>query len=434
MERRAATQRAHQSSAVLGQRRIDPDLADPWAPEIVLINGAPTVEQSARLIDLLTRPPQVTMAAVLAAPLAGAPWRLRLHASGREAPGRATLDPLGSAAGPAIDQAPDGQRAVLELISATGSEETTPAPWWWHGPQPPHPPPDNVTYLETAGSEVGSTEARTGMSQWRRGSAEAGIGDSHPTLAAARTDRAGGRCRDGPAASGQAVSGVLRLAAGAPRYDRPGDGFCAGRRRGHPALQHEPAAQLAGRGSGRASPTCPTPTPGGSCCIPPSARTGSGCRSSPSAGVNRASDDGLRAALELVTGCTAGRRRARPVALGRGAADRHDLLRPRHRRRADRPGAGRRRHSISPGGRHARALVAAPGDELLLAARIRTEHLAGNPAETERLTLQLAAQARNLGVDLDPETVTLLQRGDGGTGRAAGVVCARGAQCSRAAD
>jgi hypothetical protein len=57
----------------------------------------------------------------------------------------------------------------------------------------------------------------------------------------------------------------------------------------------------------------------------------------------------------------------------------------------------------------ARALAAAPGDELLVAARIRTEHLAGNPAETERLTLQLAAQARRLGVDLDPQTVVLLQ-------------------------
>ena len=57
----------------------------------------------------------------------------------------------------------------------------------------------------------------------------------------------------------------------------------------------------------------------------------------------------------------------------------------------------------------ARALVAAPGDELLVATRIRTEHRAGNTAETERLTLQLASQARRLGVDLDPATVTLLQ-------------------------
>jgi hypothetical protein len=55
-------------------------------------------------------------------------------------------------------------------------------------------------------------------------------------------------------------------------------------------------------------------------------------------------------------------------------------------------------------------LLAAPGDEFLLAARIRTEHAAGNTAETERLTLQLAAQARMLGVDLDDDTVSLLQR------------------------
>jgi len=58
----------------------------------------------------------------------------------------------------------------------------------------------------------------------------------------------------------------------------------------------------------------------------------------------------------------------------------------------------------------ARALAAAPADELLVAARIRTEHQAGNIPETERLALQLASQARNLGVDLDPATVTLLQR------------------------
>lgn len=57
----------------------------------------------------------------------------------------------------------------------------------------------------------------------------------------------------------------------------------------------------------------------------------------------------------------------------------------------------------------ARALLAAPGDELLLTGRIRTEHLAGNAAETERLSLQLAQQARMLGVDLHPATVDLIQ-------------------------
>ncbi len=56
-----------------------------------------------------------------------------------------------------------------------------------------------------------------------------------------------------------------------------------------------------------------------------------------------------------------------------------------------------------------RALAVAPGDELLLVARIRTEHRAGNAGEVERLTLQLAAHARALEVDLRPETVDVLQ-------------------------
>src|SRR3712207_9510984 len=33
LERRAAMQREHQPYAVLSQHRVDPDLADPWAPE-----------------------------------------------------------------------------------------------------------------------------------------------------------------------------------------------------------------------------------------------------------------------------------------------------------------------------------------------------------------------------------------------------------------
>ncbi len=58
----------------------------------------------------------------------------------------------------------------------------------------------------------------------------------------------------------------------------------------------------------------------------------------------------------------------------------------------------------------ARALMAAPEDELLLCARVRTEHRAGNRAEVERLVNQLTRQARVLGVDLLPETVGLCQQ------------------------
>ncbi|MFZ0530709.1 MAG: bacterial transcriptional activator domain-containing protein, partial [Propionicimonas sp.] len=58
----------------------------------------------------------------------------------------------------------------------------------------------------------------------------------------------------------------------------------------------------------------------------------------------------------------------------------------------------------------ARALVVAPEDEQLLCARIRTEHRAGNRPEVERLVNQVTRQARLLGVDLLPDTVTLCQQ------------------------
>ena len=57
-----------------------------------------------------------------------------------------------------------------------------------------------------------------------------------------------------------------------------------------------------------------------------------------------------------------------------------------------------------------RALTAAPEDELLLCARVVTEHAAGNRLEVERLISWIGRNARNLGIDLLPQTVTTLQR------------------------
>lgn len=57
-----------------------------------------------------------------------------------------------------------------------------------------------------------------------------------------------------------------------------------------------------------------------------------------------------------------------------------------------------------------RALMVAPEDELLMCARIRTEHAAGNRASVERHVLRLTQQARVLGVDLLPQTVMLCQQ------------------------
>lgn len=66
----------------------------------------------------------------------------------------------------------------------------------------------------------------------------------------------------------------------------------------------------------------------------------------------------------------------------------------------------------------ARALCAAPDDELLMCARIRTETMAGNRPEVERLVLAVTRQARALGVDLSDQTVTVLQEAMEGRARA----------------
>ena len=58
----------------------------------------------------------------------------------------------------------------------------------------------------------------------------------------------------------------------------------------------------------------------------------------------------------------------------------------------------------------ARALTAAPEDELLLCCRIKAEHRAGNRGEVERLVLRLTRHARLLGIDLADETVVLIQQ------------------------
>jgi hypothetical protein len=65
-----------------------------------------------------------------------------------------------------------------------------------------------------------------------------------------------------------------------------------------------------------------------------------------------------------------------------------------------------------------RALVAAPGDEILMRLRLRTEHRAGNRPDVERIVLQLTRHARVLGIDLDDETVRAIQEAIEGEPRA----------------
>ena len=126
-------------------------------------------------------------------------------------------------------------------------------------------------------------------------------------------------------------------------------------------------------------------------------------------GVNRAGDDALFAALELVRGAPLAD--AAPGQWHWAEELRTDMISTVRdigvelcRRALERNDLDLARWAA------ARSLAAAPGDELLLVSRIRTEHQAGNHAETERIALQLAGHARTLGIDLDPETVQVLQQ------------------------
>lgn len=63
------------------------------------------------------------------------------------------------------------------------------------------------------------------------------------------------------------------------------------------------------------------------------------------------------------------------------------------------------------------ALSVAAEDEQLLCARVRTEHAAGNRLEVERLVAWITRNARNLGMDLLPETIVTLNQVIGTTAR-----------------
>jgi LysM repeat protein len=396
LERRARAQRAVGPEPVRGQHRIDPDLADPWSPEIVLINLMPSAEQVSRLTSVLTGSPPVSMAAVVASPLDAARWRLDLSATAADGSQRATLEPLGLDLVPQLIE-PSGQQAVVELIAATGTEETTSAPWWRDSQQRPG---ELLAGWTSAGTDGDKPMGQIDV-------AAAAQGTSHPMLqllgpigllnaAGTVPPRAGKQCLEycawlleNPRTTAMAMTAALAVAEGTRRSnmsrlrawlgtDSQGEAYLPDAYTGRIAL-HPAVSSDWQRFQILASPA-----------------------------INRSSTAALRSALGLVRGAPLAD--AAPgqwhwaeelrtdmisairdcgVELTNRALDDHDL--------------DLARWAAS------RALAAAPGDELLMAARIRTEHQAGNTAETERLTLQVAAQARSLGVDLDPETVILLQ-------------------------
>jgi LysM repeat protein len=404
LEERAVLQREHRRYPALSQHRIDPDLADPWAPEIVLVQQPLSTAQSARLSALINTEPKVTLAAVAVGPVPSAAWSLR--GDGKSAARKVLLEPAGLSLSPQRLEPPE-LTTVVDLIESTGSDETTPAPWWSEACAQTNPPPNNVTYM---GSR--STTWGTAITAERALIMEAAMDPDrpvhHPTLQmlgpielhgakGTAPTRAAKQCLEycawlleNPGSTAQAMVAALAVAEGTRRSNMS---------RLRSWLGTSPEGE----------PYLPDAYTGRIALHQAVSSDWQRLQILTSTGVNRASDDSLQAALQLVRGAPladaapgqwhwAEELRTDMIScvrdIGLALADRALLAGDLERARWA----------------AARALLAAPGDELLLAARIRTEHSAGNAAETDRLALQLAAQARTLGVDLDPDTVSLLQR------------------------
>jgi phage tail protein X len=406
LEQRAAAQRHQPEEPVLAQHRLDPDLADPWAPEIVLINRSMSAAERARLEAVVVAAPRVTMAAVIVDTGLPAPWALEITRTSEGLRGR--LTPAQLSLRPQYLDVPS-LAGVIDLVAATGTDATTPAPWWDQaGVDPPGRPPDNVALLRPGADGGGGTGQGTGPHSERGEDAMSAIGALlHPTLqligpvellgaAGDPPPRAGKQCLEycawlleHPGTTAQAMAAALVVAEGTRRSNMS-------RLRGW----------LGSDALGR--PYLPDAYTGRILLHPDVSSDWLQLQVLTTGGVNRAATESLKAALHLVRGAPLAD--AAPGQWHWAEELRTDIiscLRDIGVELADR--------ALAEGDLDlarwaaARALVAAPGDELLLAARIRTEHRAGNAADTERLTLQLAAQSRALGVDLNPATVTLLQ-------------------------
>jgi LysM domain len=406
LERRARIQRAHQPSGrPAGHHRVDPDLSDAWAPEIILIGQVPTVEQSARLVGLITPSPRVPMAAVVAAPVAGAPCSIKFQPASAQGETRARLEPLGVELTPQLIELP-ARQALVELVAATGAEETTPAPWWQPDEQPVHPPDNLIQLGERSG---GWTNAgKSGERQMaHRTAVEANAGDTHPLL--------------------QLLGPIKLLGATGPfppRAEKQCLEYCAWLLENHGATAVAMSSALAvAEGTRRSNmsrlrtwlgsdpdgePYLPDAYTGRIVLHPAVSSDWRRFQILTSPGINRSTTSALRTALTLVRGAPLAD--AAPGQWHWAEELRMDMVSAIRDLGVELANRALSENDLDVARWAAsRALAAAPGDELLMAARIRTEHRAGNVPETERLALQVSAQARSLGLDLDPETVILLQ-------------------------
>jgi phage tail protein X len=494
-EHRAGVQRDHLSTDPgrgAGDYRIDPDLADPWVPEVGLIFTEPDRRQAERLERLLLSEPSITTAAVVIGRAIDCPWRETIDPP----TGTAELVPLGWPLTPQMITEPlDGMLA--DLIATTGRQDTEPAPWWAadfgdtaHPPAralsgPPSDEQPDVRAAEHAAGRPrplrpavaaiapvgppgadpagGNTRHATGDTVDVADTRQIAAAGNWPSIAVtptdepleelvARSDAAWAWLTpvDRPRASKESAIVPNPFAAATAQVPRhptilllgPAELVGAAGERPNRAImqcieyctwlvehpgstaQAMAAALAVAEGTRRSNmsrlrnwlgaddrgePYLPDAYSGKITLSPLVSSDWHRLQLLTHAGVNRTGTEGLANALDLVRGAPLAD--AAPGQWHWAEEMRTDMvsvIRDIGIELTDR--ALSESHIDLARWAASRALTAAPQDEFLIGARIRTEYQAGNAAEVERLALQLAAQGRALGVDLHPDTVDLLQQ------------------------
>lgn len=391
----------------LRDARLDLDAASAWWPRVYVF-GAVDVESMRRLEWALGGATQTAVSAILVHGESDGGALTSFGARFTGTADRALLEPDDVTVRP-VSLSAVGTVGVVELLRTSGSDDTVPAPWYDLEDEPDNEP-DNVLSLlpRLAGSMKEVVDV---------GDDSPGVTDfSHPTLM---------------------LLGPIQLlgAAGPPpaRAERSCIEYCAWMVE-HPGAtaSQMSAALLVAEGTRRSNvsrlrgwlgtaedgtPYLPEAYTGRLYLEPLVSSDWQRLRALISPGINRVPVPTLVSALKLVRGAPLA-----DAAPGQWhwaeelRADMVSTIRDIGARVGD--------AALADGdidlARWAagRALVVAPGDEILMRLRLRTEHRAGNRPDVERIVLQLTRHARVLGIDLDDETVRAIQEAIEGQPRA----------------
>lgn len=406
LEHRWREQRALRTDPAL--RRLDPTADTAWDPEVLLVSQRPTDDQWGRLHHLVAEGAPV--AAVLLAGAGETPVgtsRLLVAEDGAEL--RRRSSPMLSFLPQLVE--PVVRAAVVELLEVTGRTGTAPAPWWvppqdeaGSDPRADHRRADDATVVRLPTRGTGWKEALH-VSSPPGPAPQNGAG---PTLLllgpvellgarGTAPSRAVGQCMEycawlleNPGRTAVAMASSLLVAEGTRRSNMS-------RLRTWLGADEEGGAYLPDAYSGRIL------------LHPAVGSDWDEMRVLVAGGVASARTETLVTALRLVRGAPLAD--AAPHQWGWAEELRVEMLctvRDIALVVTDR--------ALSDGDLDlarwaaARGLTVSPDDERLLVARLRTEHQAGNRAEVERLARRLTRSARVLGVDLDDQTVQVLQQ------------------------